>query len=180
MAKQTIYFKEHEGIIHNSLGSQSFYGESCGQMKPFSLEIPNYIDQLASSKESVKRVEQLLYKGNTTSFTIFPDDCKMSGFEHKPHASLSLQSSLAESHNCFELGFSQPMIYAKHPYMDQFCGFFSAHGPQILGRMMLPLNLTSDEEPTYVNAKQYHGIIRRRKSRAKALLENKLRKRNKV
>ncbi|XLR12385.1 hypothetical protein S83_040323 [Arachis hypogaea] len=28
--------------------------------------------------------------------------------------------------------------------------------------MMLPLNKTSDDGPTYVNAKQYHGIIRRR------------------
>lgn len=45
---------------------------------------------------------------------------------------------------------------------------------------MLPINLTSDEGPTYVNAKQYHGIIRRRQSRAKAVLENKMIKRRKV
>jgi hypothetical protein len=45
---------------------------------------------------------------------------------------------------------------------------------------MLPLSMTSDDGPTYVNAKQYHGIIRRRQSRAKAVLQNKLIKRNKV
>ncbi|OIW18055.1 hypothetical protein TanjilG_00323 [Lupinus angustifolius] len=107
------------------------------------------------------------------------DDYKMLGVEHNPRATLSMQSSLAESHNCFELGFSQPMIYATYPCLDQFYGLFSTHGPQIPGRIMLPLNMTSDEGPTYVNAKQYHGIMRRRQSRAKALLENKLRKRSK-
>lgn len=45
---------------------------------------------------------------------------------------------------------------------------------------MLPLNLTTDEGPIYVNAKQYHGIIRRRQSRAKAVLDRKMTKRRKV
>lgn len=42
---------------------------------------------------------------------------------------------------------------------------------------MLPLNLSSDEGPIFVNAKQYHGIIRRRKCRAKAEMENKVKPR---
>lgn len=49
------------------------------------------------------------------------------------------------------------------------------------GRIMLPLNLTADEGPIYVNAKQYRGIIRRRQSRAKAaVLLNKIQRPRKV
>lgn len=83
MAMQTVHFKEHEGIVHNSVGqlssvtsapwwsafgSQSVYGESCGQMKPFSLQLSTY----AVSKQSVRGVEQFLDKGHATPFTIFP------------------------------------------------------------------------------------------------------------
>ncbi|KAK6942519.1 Nuclear transcription factor Y subunit A [Dillenia turbinata] len=65
-------------------------------------------------------------------------------------------------------------ISSKYPYMDQYYGVYSAYGPQLAGRIMLPLNLATDEGPIYVNAKQYHGIIRRRQSRAKLELQNKV------
>lgn len=77
MAMQTVYFKEHhEGNGHNqngqlssvhssapwwsSLGSQSVYGASCGQLKPLSMET------------STEEAGQTLDKPNTTHFSFFP------------------------------------------------------------------------------------------------------------
>ncbi|XP_044489011.1 nuclear transcription factor Y subunit A-10-like [Mangifera indica] len=175
MAMQTVYLKEHEGNVHNptgqfssvppapwwsQLGSQPVY--ACGQSKSFSIEIPT------------EEASQRLDKGNLTQFTLFPGDCKNSLDGHKLPGAVSLQSALPENHARFEIGFGQHMIRAKYPFADQYYGVFSAYGPQISGRIMLPLNLSSDDGPIYVNAKQYHGIIRRRKSRAKAVLENKI------
>ncbi|XVF07511.1 hypothetical protein REPUB_Repub06bG0145400 [Reevesia pubescens] len=195
MAMQTLYLKEHDGIVHNpmgqlassvpslpwwsALGSQSVYGESiCGQLKPLLMEHPSggAGDQLNSTKQG-------LNKGNPSQFTIVPGqlgsdlgDCKNSGDGQKTQAVISLQSAPSEHRAQFELGFAQSMVCAKYPYMDQCYGVFSTYGPQISGRVMLPLNLATEDGPIYVNAKQYNGIIRRRQSRAKAVFENKMTK----
>ncbi|CAK9207731.1 unnamed protein product [Sphagnum troendelagicum] len=85
-------------------------------------------------------------------------------------------------HTQLELGHS--MARSAYPYADPYFGGIAlAYGtqamihPHMLGvqqaRMPLPSEMM-EEEPVYVNAKQYHGILRRRQSRAKAESENKL------
>ncbi|XP_057778014.1 nuclear transcription factor Y subunit A-10-like [Salvia miltiorrhiza] len=101
-------------------------------------------------------------------FTLFSGDCKTTHENEKT----PLQTASSAAVDYLELGFGQPMICgAKYPYPDQCYGLYSSYnGPQFAGRMMLPLN----GGPILVNAKQYNGIMRRRKKRAEAELENKL------
>ncbi|GLT37943.1 hypothetical protein SLA2020_122230 [Shorea laevis] len=189
MAMQTVYLKEHGGITHNSMGqlsstqsvpwwsafgSQSAYGEGGGQLKHSTMEHLISVGQLPSAKPAGRGTEQGGDKGDATQFTIFPGDCKTSGGGQKPQVAMSLHSAPSEYHSRFDLAFGQPMICTKYPYVDQCYGLFPTYGAQVSGRIMLPLDLTADEGPIYVNAKQYHGIIRRRQSRAKAVLENKV------
>ncbi|KAF4363556.1 nuclear transcription factor Y subunit A-7 [Cannabis sativa] len=79
-----------------------------------------------------------------------------------------------------QLGGSHSLASVQYPYADPYYGgFLTSYGPQALmvglqsTRVPLPLDLT-DNGPIYVNAKQYHGILRRRQSRAKQEAQNKL------
>lgn len=82
MATRTMYFKEREGIAHKPMGqlsalwwstlpSQSIYGESCGQLKPLSMEHASGGDQLIANKAAGRGTEQAA-RGSITQFTIFP------------------------------------------------------------------------------------------------------------
>ncbi|XP_076914295.1 nuclear transcription factor Y subunit A-2-like [Bidens hawaiensis] len=94
----------------------------------------------------------------------------------QPQAAFTLQSAPQMLGGHLELGFGQPaLVCGAYPYGDQYYGVLSAYGPQT-GRVMLPLNLSTDDGPIFVNAKQYHGIIRRRRSRAKAEMKKKVTK----
>ncbi|KAJ8574171.1 hypothetical protein K7X08_025976 [Anisodus acutangulus] len=171
----TIFSEGNEGVAQNQSvatlcttpWSSGLVSQSVAYAEPFG--------QLKSAS-----VEQQQPKGNATEFTIFSGDCKLSANGQKLsniQAANSVHLANMDYRGHFELGFGQPLISAKYPYGEQCVGLFSAYGPQLSGRIMLPLNLASDEGPIFVNAKQYHGILRRRKSRAKEMEKKALKPR---
>ncbi|XP_069149655.1 nuclear transcription factor Y subunit A-7 isoform X6 [Solanum lycopersicum] len=92
-----------------------------------------------------------------------------------------------------QLGNGNPMAQTAYPYPDPYYrSIFAPYDPQpyppqpypaqpmvhvqLMGIQQAGVPLPSDaiDEPVFVNAKQYHGILRRRQSRAKAESEKKL------
>lgn len=72
------------------------------------------------------------------------------------------------------------ILVTSYPYQDLHYGGIMTYGAQVhphlfgIHQARMPLPLEMEEEPVYVNAKQYHGILRRRQSRAKAELAKKV------
>ncbi|XWS72230.1 hypothetical protein CRYUN_Cryun02cG0022100 [Craigia yunnanensis] len=81
--------------------------------------------------------------------------------------------------------YNHSMASVRYPYADAYFGglFSTPYGQQVINqaqlagsaptRIPLPPDLAEDG-PIYVNAKQYHGILRRRQYRAKLEAQNKL------
>ncbi|KHN12271.1 Nuclear transcription factor Y subunit A-3 [Glycine soja] len=98
----------------------------------------------------------------------------------KPFLFLNLPNT---EFNSSQVDCNHSMAHSSYPYGDPIF----AYGPQAIShpqmippmlglastRVALPLDLAEDG-PIYVNAKQYHGILRRRQSRAKLEAQNKL------
>lgn len=185
----SVISKENEGMVQNPIaispttvpwwGGITVQSASCvetlGHLMALSVEQPASGDQAIGGKHVERAVELQLPKGNTGQFAIVPGDCKSSANLQKfsqVQGAASAQPASVEYRGPFEFGFGQPLICTKYPYGEQCYRLYTAYGPQVAGRIMLPLNLTSNEGPIFVNPKQYHGIIRRRKSRAKAEMAN--------
>ncbi|PSS24462.1 Nuclear transcription factor Y subunit A-1 like [Actinidia chinensis var. chinensis] len=72
------------------------------------------------------------------------------------------------------------IVLTPYPYAEPHYGEIMAYGaqvhPHLLGihQTRMPLPLEMEEEPVYVNAKQYNGILRRRQRRAKLEMEKKV------
>ncbi|GMI94910.1 hypothetical protein HRI_003160300 [Hibiscus trionum] len=91
---------------------------------------------------------------------------------------------LLSNHNTllspFYPNYNHSTAFSQYPCVDAcFSGLFTSHGQHAIvtgatpKRIPLPLDVAEDE-PVYVNAKQYHGILRRRQHRAKLEMQNKL------
>ncbi|KAK8943240.1 Nuclear transcription factor Y subunit A-10 [Platanthera zijinensis] len=168
------------------IGSQPLYGESFSHFQNLSGVQNNgdasltdasghvhaAVDHMTPSWPTMQ--EKTNGGGDSPKFLMIPD--KDSGKWQKNHqrsTTISLQSP-SSFQGCFELGLGQSMVCSNYPYVDQFYGLFATYDTQAMhGQMLLPLNMKA-EGPIYVNAKQYHGIVRRRKARAKAEMKNKL------
>ncbi|KAF8096488.1 hypothetical protein N665_0307s0018 [Sinapis alba] len=162
---QTEYCKEREELLSPPLQTSCLWNIAFGSPALTTESLSS--DSLAGVKVVTPETEQGVDKQSSeTLFTFSPGGGKSSR-DHvsKPHVAFAMQSS------CFEFGFAQPTIYTKHPdHVEQY--YRSQISP---GRVMLPLKMETEEDGTiYVNSKQYHGIIRRRQSRAKAVLKNKM------
>jgi len=111
-------------------------------------------------------------------FSVFQGNLEPGGkgdksLEHS--ATIALQSPLPEYNRRFEFGPGPSMMSSGYPSADQCYGLLTTYSMKSMpgGRMLLPLNATA-EAPIYVNAKQYEGILRRRRARAKVERENQL------
>nr|DAD49072.1 TPA_asm: hypothetical protein HUJ06_019009 [Nelumbo nucifera] len=101
---------------------------------------------------------------------------KQAGGHIKPVLSLGTPDLVVPS----QIDYSQSVACIPYPYAEPYLsGYLTAYVPQTVmigmvpARIPLPLGL-SEDEPIYVNAKQYRGILRRRQSRAKLEAQNKL------
>ncbi|KAL1821206.1 hypothetical protein ACET3Z_016075 [Daucus carota] len=167
MTMHSVYYKEDDegAAAYSPIGHLS------------SASVP-WWTQLPSAQSACPSKSSLDHSSTEDQFTHDAGDCKSLKDGGKPiqsGAAFATQATPREYGSSFELGFGKPVSSA-NPYGDHCYGAFSTYLPQFTGRVMLPLNLASDDGPIFVNAKQYHGILRRRKSRAKAELEHKLTK----
>ncbi|XP_047328873.1 nuclear transcription factor Y subunit A-1-like [Impatiens glandulifera] len=138
------------------------------------------------SEESENRVDEGV-DVNDSQITLFHPDGNDWGEHHKflnetPTLPPRNEGSLMPPQ--LDLAGNISLNLYPYPYVDPYYGgVMTPYGIQPLvqpphfvdmqnNRIPLPLDLT--QEPVFVNAKQYHGILRRRESRAKMELQKKM------
>ncbi|XP_042432017.1 nuclear transcription factor Y subunit A-10-like isoform X1 [Zingiber officinale] len=136
--------------------------------------IPGQMNHLVDTRQGL----EIPQKRDQSRSSLFPA-AKVSGREQKTQqyfVPFSLPPSLPENPGHFKEGLGLSMVCPSYPCADQFYGLYPTYGAQMThGRMLLPIDMTS-EGPVFVNAKQFNAILRRRRARAKAEKENKLKR----
>ncbi|CAI9779797.1 unnamed protein product [Fraxinus pennsylvanica] len=163
MTMRSVFSEEHEfGInVQNPIGTGPLWMKLGSQLSE-GLEQLKYNNSSASGNH--------LGKGNATHFTFVSDDLETGANVAKTQLQTAIEYA---SH--LELGCGQPLVCAKFLHAEQGNGVCETYSPQVAGRIMLPMNLSTDNGgPIFVNAKQYHRILRRREFRAKAELQKKV------
>ncbi|TKV92286.1 hypothetical protein SEVIR_9G154600v4 [Setaria viridis] len=189
-------FKGHEGFGQVAAGGQASHGAALpwwagpqllyGEPAPLSPEetrregqfqvvpgaqgTPDPAPPAAAKRGSPEVLKFSVFQGNSES------DGK--GEKVPEHSTtVSLQSPFPEYNGRFEIGLGQSMAPSNYSSADQCYGMLTTYGMRSMssGRLLLPLNAPADA-PIYVNPKQYEGILRRRRARAKAERENRLAK----
>ncbi|KAF8684788.1 hypothetical protein HU200_044211 [Digitaria exilis] len=191
-----LSFKGHEGFGQVAAGGQGSHAAAlpwwtgpqllCGDTAPLSPEearrdgqfqvvpgargTPDPAPPAAAKRGSPEVLKFSVFQGNLES-----DDKGEKVPEHS--TTIALQSPFPEYNGRFEIGLGQSMAPSNYSCADQCYGMLTTYGMRSMssGRLLLPLNAPADA-PIYVNPKQYEGILRRRRARAKAERENRLAK----
>ncbi|KAL8136507.1 hypothetical protein V2J09_002508 [Rumex salicifolius] len=184
------HWNSHEHQISDSLSKSlslkvNFSAELCNKAKNPGLQMPDD----SSSSQSTQSNHDLTGAGRTNS----QDNCNSSESGQDVSCDKRVESQIKHvfmmgqsdvAINQHQASYGPMMTCLPYACADPYFtgGLATAYGattiiqPQIGGgpaRVPLPLDFTEDG-PIYVNAKQYHGILRRRQSRAKLEAQNML------
>ncbi|KAL3535556.1 hypothetical protein ACH5RR_004017 [Cinchona calisaya] len=164
--------------------------QCCEEVKNLDLQLENQRSPSPQSSSLSLRGVTAMGKSNSQDQLVSSESVQNKNYgkhvEEQVKSTFLVMSNMEFSALPSPVDLSQSAAQIPYVYSDPyFGGLYSAYGPQtmILPQMMgtaparvpLPPELAQDG-PIYVNAKQYHGILRRRQMRAKLEAQNKLAK----